>query len=49
MLSIHGVKDFNFKSVEGCQTISLEGLSPGVYLMVMSSDFGTITKTIKKL
>ena len=43
------VKDFNFKIVEGYQTINLEGLSPGVYLMVLSSDIGTMTKTIKKL
>ena len=43
------VKDFNFKSVEGYHTINVEGLSPGVYLMVLSSGTGTITETIKKL
>ena len=43
------VKDFNFKSFEGYQIINVEGLSPGVYLMVLSTDFGIITETIKKL
>jgi hypothetical protein len=43
------VKDFNFKSVEGYQTINIEGLSSGVYLMMLSSDIGIITETIKIL
>ena len=43
------VKDFNFENVDGYHTISLEGLSPGVYLMVLSSELGILTETIKKL
>ena len=43
------VKDFNLENIDGYHTISLEGLSPGVYLMVLSSDSGVLTETIKKL
>ena len=43
------VKDFNFKNVDGYHTINLENLSPGVYLMVLPTDFGVLTETIKKL
>jgi len=43
------VKNFNFNTIDGYHTVDLEGLSSGVYLMVLSSEFGVLTETIKKL